>query len=129
MLLVLIRITAVIIGALFFLPAFPMAFLGFRENLWLLPIGALSGFFGAWLICAGWSPHPAPPKAAVQLPITYFAPSASASDGYTLSIAEKPDISNTSRTDWFRPNIRSVPPEARSCLAAPSNTRNPALLM
>jgi hypothetical protein len=54
MLLVPIRIAAVIIGTMFFLPAFPVVFFGFRENLWLLPIGLLNGLFGAWLISAGW---------------------------------------------------------------------------
>ena len=55
MLLVLIRIVAVVIGTLFFLPAFPFALVAFRDGLWILPIAALNALFGAWLICAGYS--------------------------------------------------------------------------
>ena len=54
MLLVLIRIIAVVIGTSFFLPAIPVALLGFKENLWVVVIGVLNGVFGAWLISAGW---------------------------------------------------------------------------
>jgi cytochrome bd-type quinol oxidase subunit 1 len=54
MVLALIRIVAVIVGTSFFIPAFPIALFGFRENVWLVVVGLLNGLFGAWLVCAGW---------------------------------------------------------------------------
>jgi formate hydrogenlyase subunit 3/multisubunit Na+/H+ antiporter MnhD subunit len=55
MILVLIRITAVVIGTSLFLPSFALVAAAMMDKVWEAAfLAAITGLAGAWLISAGW---------------------------------------------------------------------------